>query len=393
MIKSFKINNFKCFREQRFDFEPINLFIGPNGSGKSTILQAIGMLKGFLEPHIGKHIENQNWRYTELPNIRGKNNVIQWEVLFSLEADGETELFKYYITLGRRRYLGIGKEYLEKIKGEETIKLIDRKGAEVRLYNELTGENEQVKLINKSSSVMAGLETKAEMRKYPGIFKTKEWINGINTYLLWYPEELKKASRGLTRDLGPSGQYLASVVGWLEKNQPEDFDNLKRKLKTFYPELRDIFTISTKFGWRYLYSKEGREREFKFSSQQVSDGFLRILAIATFLYLPNPPTLLALEEPENGVHPQLLREIISLIRSIAYRKKPYPTQVFLTTHSPYVLDEFLDHLDEVYVLNRKGMDIKPQKLSEIKKIDLAKEIFSNSLGELWYQGVIGGSAK
>jgi len=393
MITSFTITNFKCFREQRFDFEPINLFIGPNGSGKSTILQALGMLKGFLEPHIGEYIKRQGWRYTELPNIRGKNKVIQWEVLFSFKTDDGIEVFKYYIRLAPRRYLGIGKESLEKINGEVAIKLIDRKGAEVRLYNEVTGENEQVKLINRSSSVMAGLETKAEKKKYPGIFKVKEWIDGINTYLLWYPEELKKASRGLTRDLGPSGQYLASVVGWLEKNQPEDFDNLKKELKRFYPELRDIFTISSKFGWRYLYSREGREREFKFSSQQVSDGFLRILAIATFLYLPNPPTLLALEEPENGVHPQLLREIITLIRSIAYRRKPYPTQVFLTSHSPYVLDEFLDHLEEVYILNRKGMDIKPRKLSDIKKIDLAKEVFSNSLGELWYQGVIGGSAK
>jgi len=49
---------------------------------------------------------------------------------------------------------------------------------------------------------------------------------------------------------------------------------------------------------------EGEERQVEFGSQQMSDGVLRLLAVACLLYVERPPTLITFEEPENGAHPQ-----------------------------------------------------------------------------------------
>jgi predicted ATPase len=131
-----------------------------------------------------------------------------------------------------------------------------------------------------------------------------------------------------------------------------------------------------------------------FNSQQMSDGVLRLLAITTFLYLDRIPSLLTLEEPENGVHPQLVREVVQILRELTQRKPPNQCQVFFTTHSPYVLDEFFDHPDEVYCMDRPrplaGASIT--RLSDNRQINVVRDAFAHSLGEAWTSGLLGATA-
>ncbi len=67
-------------------------------------------------------------------------------------------------------------------------------------------------------------------------------------------------------------------------------------------------------------------------ASQASDGTLLILAYLSILYLPQPPSLLLVEEPENGIHPKLLHEVLEILRSLV--REQSHTQVVLTTHSP-----------------------------------------------------------
>ncbi len=126
----------------------------------------------------------------------------------------------------------------------------------------------------------------------------------------------------------------------------------------------------------------------------MSDGVLRLLAITTLLYTDRAPTAITLEEPENGVHPQLVREVVQILRELTQRKPPNRCQVFFTTHSPYVLDEFYDHPDEVYCLDRPkplaGATVT--RLSENKQLHNAQESFGKSLGEAWTSGLLGATA-
>ncbi len=104
--------------------------------------------------------------------------------------------------------------------------------------------------------------------------------------------------------------------------------------------------------------------------------------------------MLTFEEPENGVHPQLIREVVQILRELTQRKPPNRCQVFLTTHSPYVLDEFHDHPEQAYCMDRP----QPQaaativRLSENKQLNIVRDAFKQSLGEAWTSGLLGATA-
>jgi predicted ATPase len=113
-------------------------------------------------------------------------------------------------------------------------------------------------------------------------------------------------------------------------------------------------------------------------ASQVSDGVLLVLAYLAILYLPKPPRVLLIEEPENGIHPQRLREVLKILRDIV--KKQSYTQVILTTHSPYAVDEFRP--EEVTVcFKQEDGSVAVKQLSESEAVRKQIDIFT--LGEIW----------
>jgi predicted ATPase len=127
-------------------------------------------------------------------------------------------------------------------------------------------------------------------------------------------------------------------------------------------------------------------------AERLSQGTLVALAIHALAFLPDRPTLLCLEELERGIHPRLLREVHDSLYRLCYpedgdRTIP-PVQVLATTHSPYLLDLFSDHPEEVVLSIKEGSTARFQNLSDLP--DLDELMKSASLGDLWYSGVIGG---
>ncbi len=113
-------------------------------------------------------------------------------------------------------------------------------------------------------------------------------------------------------------------------------------------------------------------------ASQVSDGLLIVLAYLTLLYLPEPPRVLLIEEPENGIHPGRLKEIIRILKQLVSEQSH--TQVLMTTHSPYVLHEFTPEEVTVCVRESNG-EVKTRRLSESKAVQEQMDFFS--LGEIW----------
>jgi len=83
----------------------------------------------------------------------------------------------------------------------------------------------------------------------------------------------------------------------------------------------------------------------------VSDGTLRLLALTIPAYLKDLRGVFLIEEPENGIHPKRLKDVLSILRELITEQSH--TQVLMTTHSPYVLDEFKP---EEVTLCKKGAD-------------------------------------
>jgi predicted ATPase len=111
----------------------------------------------------------------------------------------------------------------------------------------------------------------------------------------------------------------------------------------------------------------------------ASDGTLRVIALAAALY--GGARVVALEEPENCVHPRLLEALVDAMRGA-------PAQVVTTTHSPYLLDHV--EPEEVYVVSRVGFETKVRRLSETEEAKLVKRFLEEggTLGEAWYSGLL-----
>ena len=113
----------------------------------------------------------------------------------------------------------------------------------------------------------------------------------------------------------------------------------------------------------------------------VSDGTVRLLALLVLTtWSARRSSLIAIEEPENGVHPHLAEHIVSMLRSASEQ-----SQLIVTTHEP----DLLDHLEpsEVILCDKEDGFTRLKRASSIADIEQFRQHFS--LGELWEQGVVG----
>jgi predicted ATPase len=110
--------------------------------------------------------------------------------------------------------------------------------------------------------------------------------------------------------------------------------------------------------------------------EHLSEGFLYFLAFAALRHL-DPPSLLLIEEPENGLHPARIREVVRVLRDLSRSG----TQVLLTTHSPLLLNEL--QADEITVLTRPPGGTRATRLSEVPRYRERAENDDLLPGEFW----------
>jgi predicted ATPase len=124
----------------------------------------------------------------------------------------------------------------------------------------------------------------------------------------------------------------------------------------------------------------------------LSQGTLYLLAMLALVFDPEPPAIVCIEEIDRGIHPRMLREMRDLLYRLSYPHDAgvmrAPTQVIATTHSPYLLDLFRDHPEEVIITEKHGSAATFTRLEDCA--DLDNVLSSGSLGDLWFSGVIGG---
>ncbi len=405
MIKHLGISNFKNLRalpkfgQAHLNFADINVFIGPNGSGKSSFLQAIDFLRAFFLSSVEVYLQERGWDYRDLPNLRDARKTIQWELVADLAADSNGRsagTYYYTITLSPRKYLGIGKERLE-YQSESSPRelLLERKGRLVKLLNRKNNLEQRFEEVGLPASLMSRLDHRRDQERFPELLHFRNWIERFRSFLLWDPKVLRLPDRGKHDMIGSSGEHLAPLLARLKRERPDSHDKLMKRVRSLFPTVSEISVHGEKnWGWQNLRLHETNGENVTFNSQQMSDGVLRLLALTSLLYLDRMPSVITLEEPENGVHPQLLREVVQILRELTLRKPPNQCQVFFTTHSPYVLDEFYDHPEQVFCVERgrplEGASITP--LSERSQLKNVQKAFDHSLGEAWATGLLGATA-
>jgi predicted ATPase len=125
------------------------------------------------------------------------------------------------------------------------------------------------------------------------------------------------------------------------------------------------------------------ERGITVPATRLSDGALRYLCLLAILCHPNPPPLVCIEEPELGLHPDILPTIAGLLRDASER-----CQLIVTTHSDVLVDAMTDMPEAVLICEKKDGATNLRRLS---RVDVEIWLDRYRLGELWTRGEIGGT--
>lgn len=192
-------------------------------------------------------------------------------------------------------------------------------------------------------------------------------------------------------ELANTGANLAGVLDRLRDQNPECFEAVNEQLGRWIPEFNRILFETPNQGQRSI-SLRTREGNHSIKADHLSHGTLIALALLTLAYLPDPPSVICLEEPDRGLHPRLLRDVRDALYRLAYpeahQEKRQPVQVIATTHNPYFLDLFREHPEEIVIAEKVGLESKFSRLSD--RTDLAEILGDAPLSEVWYSGVLGG---
>jgi predicted ATPase len=125
------------------------------------------------------------------------------------------------------------------------------------------------------------------------------------------------------------------------------------------------------------------ENGFKIAGDRLSAGVRMMFFFVALAHHPSPPDVVLIDEPEMGVHPKRLKDIMSLLRSLSEGKLTgKAVQVILTTHSPYLLDHVRLPEDQVIVFRREDSGDRSAQSVDQQRLKTFLDEFM--LGEVWF---------
>ena len=126
-----------------------------------------------------------------------------------------------------------------------------------------------------------------------------------------------------------------------------------------------------------------KEGNVPIPATRLSDGTLRYLCLLAILCNPRLPPLVCIEEPELGLHPDILPGLANLLREASER-----CQIIVTTHSDTLVDALTDTPESIVVCEKENGQTK---LKRLDKGELSHWLEKYRLGELWTSGELGGN--
>ena len=150
-------------------------------------------------------------------------------------------------------------------------------------------------------------------------------------------------------------------------------------LNDLYPGIRD-FNTSVNAGRVQVFFHEG---DYTIPATRLSDGTLRWLCLLAVLLDPDPPPLVCIEEPELGLHPDMLPRVATVLQEASERM-----QLVVTTHSEIIVDALTERPEAVIVCEKQDGQTSLRRLSPEELTDWLDKY---TLGRLWTQGELGGN--
>jgi len=392
MIESIKLINFLSFGEGHPDIslQPLNVIIGTNGSGKSNFLEAFDLLRN-APNDITKPIREgggvSDWLYKG--ELRKKRSAVLDFVVKNRLPNVEYE-FRYFLSFYdiANKFTLADEKIASDIEGQEASKpyfFYDFDGLFNRISVNYKNERRIESDVNIDDMNQSILAQKRDAIHYPEItFLANEfskikiyrdWAFGQNT-LFRLPQKLDMKSDYLE----PDCSNLCLVLNQL-RNDLQTKKRILKELQEFYDNVED-YEITFAGGHAQIFFQE-RGLKSSVPATRLSDGTLRYLCLLSILCHPSPPPLVCIEEPELGMHPDIIPNIARLLVEASER-----CQLIITTHSEILIDAFTEKPEVILVAEKTE---KGTQLKRLSKDELKPWLENYRLGNLWASGEIGGT--
>jgi predicted ATPase len=355
----------------------LNVLIGPNGSGKSNLIEAVALLRATandLRAVIRRGGGVSEWIWKGRPRDAAAIDAV-------VRYPRGTQALRHFLafrTAGQAFHLDDerienetsdpGQSYYRYQAGRPVL---NAGGVERRLERES---------VEPDLSILA---QRRDPESYPEISYLAEVYSKVSIYREWSfgrqgvfrePQKADMRNDRLEEDFSNLGLFLNRL-----RRSPKAKNAILTALRDLYDGLSD-FDVSIEGGTVQVFFTEG---DFTIPATRLSDGTLRYLCLLAILCDPEPPPLICIEEPELGLHPDILPKVADLLVEAAER-----TQLIVTTHSDILVDAMTERPEAVVVCEKHAGQ------TEMRRLDagaLAGWLEKYRLGQLWTKGQIGGT--
>jgi len=359
----------------------LNLLIGPNGSGKSNLIEALALLRAApndLRTVVRRGGGVSEWIWKGDPKGEAAIEAVV------CNPDGPQPLRHLLAFRAENQMFRLDDEYIENerpypresrpyfyYRYQQGHPVITIKGDERRLSRDRVEPDLSILAQRRDPETYPVISYLADA--YASVRIYREWAFGRNA-VFREPQKADMRNDRLEEDFSNLGLFLSRL-----SKLPKAKKAVLAGLHDFYEGFSD-FNVIPEGGTVQVFFTE---KEFSIPAVRLSDGTVRYLCLLAILCDPEPPPLICIEEPELGLHPDILPKVADLLISAAER-----TQLIVTTHSDILVDAMTERPSAVVVCE------KHEGKTEMRRLDaqtLAGWLVKYRLGELWTRGELGGT--
>ena len=405
-IQALRLQNFLSYgaEDQEIKLQPLNVLIGLNASGKSNLIETLGLLQatsGDLAQFIraGGGVSEWLWKGAKsipIAKIEATVNYpagyvsppegpipLRYQLLFTavgqrlelvdeaVENDRknnprEADVYFYYRYQRGRPVLNV------KAAAEEQSDAYAKRPQRT-LHREALSPDQSILSQRKDPDQYPELTYLGNQFSKMRFFR--EWNQGRNT------APRRPQDTVLPEDfLSENADNLGLVLNDLQ-HHPETWQRVIENLRKFYARV-DYLSFKIHGGTLQIFVHEKGLNQ-PIPAMRLSDGTLRYLGLLAVLCHPTPPPLICIEEPEIGLHPDILPTIADMLVEASQR-----TQLVVTTHSDALVSALTDHPESVLICEH---DEDGSRVRRLEREPLEEWLEKYSLGELWRMGELGGT--
>jgi len=375
-IRHFEVSNFKIHRDTSLDLFPITVFVGPNSGGKSAIFDALINFSMVCRGNLSEAFNQYPFSFEALRHHGASSSArIRYAVDLSLTASSDERL-RYVIEFSQNP--GTESDPTYAIHNEELSvgpKLVfsrSRDRCDVVGLSSLRFDDRSV-----FAAIRRAEWSEQFASAHPLIAACAKEISRIGRYRL-DPALLARPGRvidvkpgeaeaaGQTPWLSYRGEDLASVLYFLSETESPILDEIVQRVAEGIQGFEG-FGFNRVGSDRVGFSARFADKRGAVVAPNLSDGCLAMIGLVTLALTSGRPAILCIEEPENGLTPKATRVFYRTVREIADPGVDQPTQVLLSSHSPFVIVDAWngEERDFIYQCHPSEGMAKVSKFSEV----------------------------